>query len=209
MARAISVHELLTKKRKVMDFEGEWLDMVGCPEMQGAWIIWGSSGSGKTRFSLQLAKYLTRFGKVAYNSLEEGDSESLARAFGEVGMEDVSKNIVLLEESIKELSERLSKQKSPKIIIIDSLQYTEMNYSSYKELRQKHKNKLFIFISHADGKSPAGRVAKSVRFDSFVKIFVKGYKAFPVSRYGGGETYTIWSEGAKRYWGDNKEENNI
>lgn len=200
MARALSVAELLSRRRKVMEFDGEWLDMLGRPEMSGSWIIWGSSGSGKTRFALQLCKYLTRFGKVAYNSLEEGDSESLARAFEEVGMAEVAKRIILLDgEPMGELSERLLKRKSPDIIVIDSLQYTGMSYIDYRALKAKHRTKLFIFISHADGREPSGKVAKSVRYDSFVKIRTEGYRAFPVSRYGGGEPYTIWEDQAEIY----------
>lgn len=200
MAKAISVAELLNRQRRVMEFEGEWLDMLGKPEMAGSWIVWGASGSGKTRFVLQLCKYLTQFGRVAYNSLEEGDSESMARAFDEVGMQDVQKRIALLDaEPIKELSERLSRRKSPDIIVIDSLQYTGMTYLDYKAFRAKHRKKLFIFVSHADGREPSGKVAKSVRFDSFVKIRVEGYRAFPASRYGGNKHYDIWAEEAQKY----------
>lgn len=189
-----------------MEFDGEWLDMLGRPEMSGSWIIWGSSGSGKTRFALQLCKYLTRFGRVAYNSLEEGDSESLARAFDDVGMTEVSKRIILLDgEPIKELSERLLKRKSPDIIVVDSLQYTGMTYTDYKKLKSTHRNKLFVFISHADGKEPSGQVAKSVRYDSFVKIRTEGYRAFPVSRYGGGNPFDIWAEEAEIYYRNKNE----
>lgn len=206
MARALSVAELLSRRRRVMEFEGEWLSMMGQPEMSGSWIVWGASGSGKTRFALRLCKYLTQFGRVAYNSLEEGDSESLARAFDEVGMTEVAKRIILLDgEPIKELSERLLKRKSPDIIVVDSLQYTGMTYTDYRKLKAAHRNKLFIFISHADGKEPSGKVAKSVRYDSFIKIRTEGYRAFPVSRYGGGEPYIIWEEEANKYYRNNNE----
>ncbi|MCK5015827.1 MAG: hypothetical protein KAS32_02045 [Candidatus Peribacteraceae bacterium] len=200
--RAKSVSELLTKKFKTMPFDGDWYASIGKPELAGTWIIWGNSGNGKTRFALQLCKYLTQFGKVAFNSLEEGASLSMRKAFTETGMEEVKRRLVLLDqEPISELFERLSKHKSPDIIAIDSLQYTGMKYKDYRTLRETFPKKLFILISHADGKEPAGRVAKSIRFDAFVKIRVEGYKAFPVSRYGGGEPYIIWHEGADSYWG--------
>jgi len=61
---------------------------------------------------------------------------------------------------------------------------------------------LLIFISHADGKFPAGRSAKSVMYDATLKIYVEGYKAFSKGRYIGekGE-YTVWPEKAVAYWG--------
>jgi hypothetical protein len=55
-------------------------------------------------------------------------------------------------------------------------------------------------VSHAEGKEPKGNVAKSVRYDAFVKIWVEGYKAFPQSRFGGGNEFVIWPAGAQKYW---------
>jgi hypothetical protein len=85
------------------------------------------------------------------------------------------------------------------VVIIDSLQYTGLTYSDYKALRAEFKNKLFIFISHADGRNPKGAVANSVKYDAFVKIYVEGYRAYPQSRFGGGQDYVIWQEGAEKY----------
>mgnify|MGYP002229404285 FL=1 len=73
-----------------MDFSGSFYHLLGRPEPQGAWIIWGQSGSGKTTFTCRLAKYLAEFGRVAYLSLEEGDSLSLQRSFQDAGMMEVN-----------------------------------------------------------------------------------------------------------------------
>lgn len=201
MSRAVSISELLNKTFKVLPFEGQWKASIGEPEMAGSWIVWGKSGNGKTRFTLQLCKYLTAFGKVAYNSLEEGASLSMRQAFLDTGMEAVKRRIVLLDgEAMDDLMQRLKKRRSPDVIVIDSIQYTGMNYETYRQLRKEFPKKLFILISHADGKEPSGRVAKSIRFDAFVKIYVEGYLAFPTSRYGGGKPYTIWDEGSQKYW---------
>ena len=181
-----------------MDFEGDFLESIGQPELTGSWIIWGDSANGKTRFALQLAKYLCNFCHVIYDSLEEGLSLSMQRAIEDVGFSDCKRNFVLLDqEGVTELDERLSRQRSAPVVIIDSLQYTGLNYTEYKKLREKYRNKLFIFISHADGKEPRGNVAKSVKYDAFVKIYVSGYMAYAQSRYGGGKPYVIWEKGAR------------
>jgi len=200
--RAVSVTEIYGKKFNVLPFEDEWLRSFGKPELTGTWIIWGPSGNGKTRFALKLCKYFATLGKkVAYDSLEEGASLSMRNAFMDVGMEEVKRRVWLLDaEPIDQLIERLKKRKSPDVVAIDSIQYTGMNYKDYKALRDMFPKKIFILISHADGKNPAGRVAGSIKFDAFVKIRVEGYKAYPVSRYGGGEPYTIWAEGAESYY---------
>lgn len=202
--RAVSVTSLLNANHKTLAFDGRWFDSFGEPEITGSWIIWGNSGSGKTRFALQLAKYLAKFEKVAYNSLEEGASLSLKKAIIETGLIEVKNRFVILDkEPINELIVRLEKHKSPKIIFIDSIQYSGLNLHSYKELINRFSNKLFVLVSHANGKNPASRVADSIRYDAMMKLRVEGYRVpAPVSRYGGGEPFTIWHEGAASYWGE-------
>lgn len=200
MARALSIENIINYNPVTLDFEGHWLSAFGKPELCGSWLVWGASGHGKTRFVLQLCRYLCRFGRVAYDSLEEGLSKSMQNAILDVGMKDAARRFVLLDkEHIADLIERLRQRKSPDVIVIDSVQYTGMTYNDYKKLRDEFPRKLFILISHADGKEPAGRVAKSIRYDAFIKIRVEGYKAFPVSRYGGGKAFTIWEKGATEY----------
>lgn len=200
--RALSVQDIRSYKPNILDFKGYWLNSIGCPELCGSWIIWGSSANGKTRFALQLAKYFASFHSVAYNSLEEGLSLSMKDAIMDVGMSDVNNSFVLLDkEPINLLVNRLRKRRSPRIVFVDSLQYTGMTYAEYIRITDEFRDKLFVFISHADGKEPKGNVAKSIRYDAFVKIYVEGYKAFPQSRYGGGDEFVIWGLGADRYWG--------
>lgn len=202
MARAISVTELITKQRKIMQFEGEWKRVLGCPELRGCWLIYGDSGNGKTSFALQLCKYLSQFERVVYDSLEEGDSETMRMAFIQAGMEEVKNKIVLLDcESIEDLIERLSKHKSQNIIVIDSLQYTGITYTQYKALKKLFPNKLFIWISHMEGREPEGKTGRRIKYDCSIKIRVEGYRAFVTSRYGSKGFYTIWEDGANEYWG--------
>ena len=202
MGRAISVTELLTKRRKLMKFEGVWKETMGCPELRGSIIVYGDSGNGKTRFVCQFCKYLTHFERVLLNSFEEGDSETLKQAFIDAGMEEVKHRIQLLDgEPLDELIDRLDRHKSPNVVVIDSVQYCGITYPQYKALRKRFPNKLFIWISHAQGKLPEGRTAQRIRFDCNVKIRVEGYRAFCQSRYGSTKPYyTIWEEGAAKYW---------
>ena len=202
--RALTVKDIREYQAHTLPFDGQWFQAIGEPELTGSWIVWGGSANGKTRFALQLAKYLAKFVRVAYNSLEEGLSLSMQHAIEEVGMTDtdVKRNFVLLDkESIADLKVRLKKQRSPQVVIIDSLQYTGLTYADYKMLRDTYRNKLFVFVSHADGREPKGNVGRSVKYDAFVKIYVEGYKAIPQSRFGGGQEYVIWEKGAKQYWG--------
>lgn len=201
--RAISIDQLLKKKFKTIDFEGRFLESLGVTENNGVWIIWAESGNGKTSFAVQLAKELTKFGKVAYNTLEEGARMTFQLAAIEHNLKHVkSKLLILNREPIEELKVRLRRHKSPNIIFIDSFQYTGLNKKQYIALKEEFTKKLFIFISHAEGKQPMGSVARFVRYDADIKIRCEGYRAFPVSRYGGGKPFDIWAEKAAIYHND-------
>lgn len=210
MGRAISNKNVLTAKFEVADFDGEFLASFGRPELRGAWIIYGGSGSGKTTFVMQVCKYLTRFRRVAYNSLEQGLSLSLQKAWERVGMLEVGNKIILLnKEQLKDLRVRLLKKQSPDVIVIDSVHYLRrFNMDQYQNLRDEFPNKLFIFVSHEKGGMPKGMMAQNIRYDSEIKIRVEGYKAFVTTRYEvaergeGGADFIIWEQGAQDYWVD-------
>ena len=208
MARAISNKNVLQAKFDVADFDGAFLASFGRPELRGEWLIYGGSGCGKTTFVMQLCKYLTRFRRVAYNSLEQGLSLSLQKAWERVGMEEVGTRIILLDkESLKDLTARLRKKQSPDIIVIDSVHYwLGFKMSDYMKLRQQFPDKLFIFIAHERKGEPKRSLAQNLRYDADIKIRVEGYKAFTTTRYEvaekkeGGADFIIWEQGAAEYW---------
>jgi len=202
MKKGLSVSELMKKRYKVLDFQGELNEAFGNPEGCGVWFIWGNSGNGKSSFVVKLCKELLRFGRVLYNSLEEGSSLTLQNAFKEFDTEETKRRLLIINEDIQTLENRLSKKRTQEFVIIDSFQYSRMTYESYLKFKEKFPNKLIVFISHADGKRPSGRSAKSVMYDASLKIWIEGFKAFSKGRFIGknGGTYTIWEEGANRYW---------
>lgn len=192
---------MMRKNREVYAFEGALQEAFGQPEQNGVWFIWGRSGNGKTSFVLQLCKELTRYGKVAYDSLEEGDSLTMQNALMRVGMGDVGRRFILLNESLKELDTRLKRRRSPDIVVVDSFQYAHIDLKQYEEFIEQHKNKLIIFVSQADGLKPWGRTAQSAMYSASLKIWVEGYRAISKGRYRGNlGYYTIWAEKAEEYW---------
>lgn len=200
--RAYSPTDILRMHIPSLEFTGDWEASLGKPAKCGVWIIWGRPGNGKTSFVMQLSKYLCRFGKVIYDSLEEGTGLSVQKSMSRHGMDEVSRSFILLDrEPLEQLSGRLAKRKSPDIIIVDSLQYSGLTYTSYKRLKEDFPNKLFIFVSHAEGARPAGRVGRSVEYDADIKILVEGFRASCKSRFMDkpGVPYTIWEEGAVKY----------
>jgi hypothetical protein len=205
MKRALTAKNILDTKRTYINWRSDTMPQAfGKPECGGVWIVWGNSGSGKSSFIMQLLMALNGNGKILFNSLEEFNSESLKKKIVEHRILDLGNNITFVQEDISELCARLDKKGSAGIVVIDSVQYTSMNYLQYKKFKAKYPTKIIIFVSHADGKYPAGRTAKSIMYDAYMKIYIEGYKAFGKGREIGenGGTYTIWKEGAERYWGE-------
>jgi hypothetical protein len=208
ISRAYSVDNLEKQKFIELKLGKIWERCIGIAVASGVWIIWGESANGKTALTMQIAKVLShhfnRARSVAFNSLEMGTGKALVDAVIQHGMREVTKYFLILDgESIDDLKLRLRKKQAPSAVIIDSLQYADMTKKQYKELKKEFGHKvLFIFISHADGKQPKGALASFIRYDADIKIRVEGFKAFATSRFGGGEPYVIWPEGASRYWAD-------
>lgn len=197
MKKALSATDIRRKSYETLPFEGEWQEAFGCPESTGVWFIWGNSGNGKSTFAIQLCNELARFGKVLYNSLEEGTSLTFRN---KLDMLHSDTKLQVVNESIADLTERLKMRRSARFVIVDSFQYTELTYRSYLAFKRANAGKLIVFISHADGRFPAGRTAKSVMFDASLKVWVEGYKAYSKGRFIGenGGVYTIWEEGANK-----------
>lgn len=202
LKRAYSPVEIQNMNIPTFEFAGVWAASLGRPARTGTWIIWGHPGNGKSSFAMQLVKYLCKFDRVIYDSLEESTGKSLQMSLNRHNMEEVNRKLLILDrEPMDKLSERLSRKRSPGIVIIDSLQYSGLTYQSYKELKERHSNKLLIFVSHAEGMRPEGRAARKVEYDADIKILVQGFRAMCKSRFmeKPGVPYVIWEEGAARY----------
>lgn len=204
---AKGVNEMLSMKFDTLDFQGPWYDAFGTPERRGVWMIWGNTGSGKTSFVMQLCKELCRFGRVAYDSLEEGACLTMQNTLKRFNMQEVNRRFLLLDaEPIDQLSLRMKRQKSPDFVVIDSFQYTQMTYPQYIKLKEQHRNKLIIFISHARGVNPDGGPARKVAYDAALKIYVEGRRAFSKGRFQGPVGhFDVHPEYAEAYYGEDVE----
>jgi hypothetical protein len=203
--KILSLNQLLAKKYRFLENLPEnILASFGQLTMNFIMIIYGDSGNGKSNLIMQLVKLLINHGKILYISLEEGHEVSMqltalrqlsAEHHGVIGFADDSM-------TFDELVKYLKKKRSAQFIIIDSVQYFDIDYKKYKLLKLWFKNKTFIFISHAKGKKPDGFTACKIEYDAAIKVRVHGLIAFIKSRLGGNAPYVIWEEGAKNFWGN-------
>lgn len=200
-----TIHARMLKAKKFKTIEGlseRFTNSFGQVEQSFIMLVWGNSGNGKSNFCMQMIKELSSCKSILYVSLEEGISltlqNTIKRTFGD---EKINVRFADHNTTFPVLMEYLKKRRSPKIIVIDSIQYFGISYIDYRHLKEACPGKSFIFISHAKGKLPEGKTAEKIRYDAGIKVRVEGYMANVVSRYGGNKPYVIWEEGARRYYG--------
>lgn len=203
MARTLSAKQVLTIRFDTVRLGGGWDGCVGEIETTGIWFIWGNSGNGKTSVVVSLCRELSAFGKVLYNSREEGVSLTMQNTLRRYGMGELGSRFQLADMPLEELDEKLSQRRSPKFVVIDSFQFMGLSYREFRAFCERHRNKMLIFVSRARGRQPEGRAAAGAMYDAACKIWVEGYKAFSKGRFIGktGEL-TVWEEGAAKYWSD-------
>lgn len=211
MGQAISVDNLLKKKYTKLNFTGAWADAFACPVQGGSWFIYGGSSNGKSSFVQQLSRYLAELGlNVEYVALEEGTEDTMKEAAEKANWKSVSRRIKVREPlEFDDFVEIVAKPKSADVFIIDTITYWEdVRFKQYLKLRRENPKKLFIYISHIEGRQPDGKTAKKVTRDSSLKIWVEGFRAISKGRYiGPVGYYTIWEERAARYWGEQQIKN--
>lgn len=199
--KVISVKKLVNKNFKKMGLSEEWMEYLGDVDHAFTMIIWGASFNGKSSFLNAFVAELARITTVLYVALEESFSTTSKKKAMDNGLSGL-KNLRYAnhETNFASLMEFLGRKRSPRIVIIDSLQYIAMTYVDYKKLKEAFPNKTFIFISHSDGKLPDGKTGKKIRYDAPIKVFVCDFIAFIDSRFGGTKNYVIWEAEAKKRW---------
>lgn len=202
--RAYSPKEIENLNIPELPFDGEWKAAFGRPSRYERWFVDGESTSGKSTFVMLLSKKLCEYGKVDYVSLEEGANLSFKKRVKRLQMkEKAGKFKVITNITMEELAERLAKPKSANFIVIDSVQYTGMTFPKIKAiLLDRFPRKSFIFVSQNYKGRPKGKPANDLKFDAGVKISTIGFRAYCHGRYvdGAGAYFTIWDDGAIKYW---------
>jgi hypothetical protein len=203
MAKVIGLKQLRQKKYAFLEnLPPDFIESFGRLVKNFSMTSWGHSSNGKTSFHVQFLKVLMNYGKVCYVALEEGTEATTQMNFESLGDEFLGK-IEFADHTMTydELWKKLEKKKSPQYVVIDSIQYWNITYNQYQKFKERFKHKGLMFVSHAEGKEPDGKLAKRIKFDTGLKVRVEGFIAFVGSRYRNTKNYVIWEEGARAYWG--------
>ena len=199
-----TIKNLYDKKFDCFPFDGVWRATMGEPETNGAWLVYGAEKNGKTWFSLHLAEYLSSFASVLYISAEEGMGKTFVDACQRAQIEPTNRRLHFLEYiPVDELSAKLAKRKSAKVIIIDNctVYADELKATALRKLLQKHPDKLFVFVAHEERNEPYTAAAKMAKKLAKIIVRVEGLACFVSGRCNGG-TLTINEAKATLYHGD-------
>lgn len=203
--RAYSPTEIESLRIPELPFEGEWERAFGRPSRFERWFVCGESTSGKSSFVMMLSKKLCEFGKVDYVSLEEGANLSFKKRIGRLRMKEVAGRFkVVTSTTVAELAERLARPKSANFVVVDSVQYLDVqSFARLKKLLlDRFPRKSFVLVSQVYKGRPKGKMADDIRFDCGVKIYTRGYRAYCQGRYADDAAayLTVWEEGACKYY---------
>lgn len=211
MGKRLNVAQLVEKKYTLVEgLSEEFKAAFGEIEDSFTAIIYGDSGNGKTNFLIKLLKEFKDLGDMLYVSYEEAHGKTIQDLIFRHNLHEELPNLRFSDgETAEELITLLKKKRGPKIIVIDSWQFSGLTIEDYKTLKKQFvfgktlgRRKIFLFISHVNGKVPDGKSAVEIKRDANIKILVEGFLAIvEVSRYGGGKNMVIWEERAKQYWG--------
>lgn len=196
--RAFSPRDISHLNYTELPLDGEWRRVFGRPDVCATWFIQGQSASGKSSFTMQLAKELCKHGHVLYESYEEGVSKSFQDRILRYMMNEVQGRFrVAMDEGSAALGERLRKRKSAKFVIIDSFQESGWSYEEARELVKEFPRKCFIFISQEVKGQPLGKPAIRLKYLAGVKVRVSGFKAYCQGRAIGeaGASFAVWEDG--------------
>lgn len=212
LSKVHTISSIRKRNAKKLAFEGTLKDAFGLPEHNATFAIWGTTGAGKSSLIMQLAREFIRLGhRVCFNSIEMGTSSCLV----EMGdREGVNKGFNIVDgDTMEEALVRMKRKKSPKVLIIDSLNMFRKDNGKYltkadfEDFVKELKNKVLIFIIQAEGKEPKGVFLRYVAHACFCKAHVKKHKAFVISRFKQKDEeevkpYIIWYKRSQDAWGD-------
>lgn len=195
MGKTLGVKDIMKKNYKVFDIEEPWLSSVGLLSKPFSMLVFGLPKNGKTSFIMQLCKYMTKHGKVYYNSAEEGDSKTIQDALKFCKMTDTPDGKFVLgdRDTYPDMVSKLKKNRAV-IVVIDSVDYMYLTADQFKELIKLFPNKSFIIISWEKARQPKSQAARDIRHMVGSVVHVRSFTAHIEGRYGGNEPFVIWDK---------------
>ncbi|WP_420582050.1 hypothetical protein [Reichenbachiella sp.] len=201
--RVLAARNLLDKKDPTYQFDGVWQDVIGNPEKNGVWIIYGREKNGKTWFAVMLANYLSQHGRTLYISAEEGLGANFQSTCQRAGVSSTNKKLKFSERiELEDLKQKLDARHVYSFVIIDNITVyrDDLKRKAIDNLIKSYPKVIFIFLAHEKNNEPFTAPAQLAKILSKVIIRVEGLACYVSGRCPGG-TLMIDEEKAMLYHG--------
>ena len=143
----MSADELVDYTYDSYNFDGKWQKLVGNPAKSFHMMVFGRPKQGKSIFCFQLAKYLSKFGKVLYIASEEGFSATLQQKLQEFGA--VNHNLHFANFRDYETIKNELTGTDYEFVVVDSINFINLEPEDVEELKSLNREKAFITIQQA------------------------------------------------------------
>ena len=143
----MSADELVDYTYDSYNFDGKWQKLVGNPAKSFHMMVFGRPKQGKSIFCFQLAKYLSKFGKVLYIASEEGFSATLQQKLQEFGA--VNHNLHFANFCDYETIKNELTGTDYEFVVVDSINFINLEPEDVEELKSLNREKAFITIQQA------------------------------------------------------------
>lgn len=198
-----TIQNVLDKRYEILALEGIYEEVLGQPESNGLWLIYGAEKHGKSTFSLLLAQQLSKLKKTVYIMAEQGFDKDFQDVILRLGIGAHNKELLFDEYvPIIDVDKMLRKRKQPDIIFLDNatVYADELKNGVLRQMLKSHPSKLFVLIAHEDKGEPYTATAKLARKLAKRIVRVEGLTA-QVEGRGPGGTIQIDEQKATIYWG--------
>jgi hypothetical protein len=194
-------NKLMSIKFDTLPINDEWSKLMQNPASNMKIAIWGAPKNGKTAGALQMANYLTEFGKVLYNFADQGFNKSTQDLWISSGLSENPKAEPSDISNSKDLEKEIAKGKYKFVfidMISDYIRTEKMRPEEFKErFIKQFPNVSFILIFEVTkGGNFKGDQGWTHLVDAIMTV--EDFLIENRGRYGMGKR-VIWEEGLKRF----------
>lgn len=189
-------------KFKTLKLEGLYRDLLGEPEPNGLWLVYGAEKMFKTTFCLIMANDFSKIRRTGYVMGEQGIDKDFQNALIRLSIKPTPMLKFSGYVSIDELDYTIKKKNQPRIIILDNITAyrDELKAGRLRKLVLDNPDILWVVIAHEEKGEPYTNIAKDAKRFAKRIIHVEGARATVEGRTEGGH-FIINQEKAQLYHG--------